>query len=77
LHGDNFTLLYVHNVRTSQETQDSTVCYGDSFTLLYVEDVRTSQETHLLTVTEIASLFAFTTDGSEETFAINEESPDH
>jgi hypothetical protein len=46
-YGDSFTLLYVDDVRTSQETRiwASTPYYGDSFTLLYVDDVRTSQET--------------------------------
>jgi hypothetical protein len=46
---DSFTFLYVENVRTSQETQASTVCYKDSFTFLYVEDVRTSHETQTST----------------------------
>jgi hypothetical protein len=34
--GDSFTVLYVDDVRTSQETHPraSTTCYGDSFTLL-------------------------------------------
>jgi hypothetical protein len=47
--GDSFTLLYVDDVRTSQEAHlwASTASYGDSFTLLYVDDVRTSQEAHL------------------------------
>jgi hypothetical protein len=49
-YGKNFTLLYVDDVRTSQETQASTVCYGENFTLLYVDDVRTSQETQASTV---------------------------
>jgi hypothetical protein len=40
-----FTLLYVDDVRTSQETHlwASAPCYGDSFTLLYLDNVRTSQ----------------------------------
>jgi hypothetical protein len=33
------TELYVDDVRTSQETLTSTVCYGDSFTVLYADDV--------------------------------------
>jgi hypothetical protein len=37
---------YVHDIRTSQETQTSIACYRKSFAFLYV-DVRTSQETHL------------------------------
>jgi hypothetical protein len=47
--GESFTLLYVDDVRTSQETNLWTItgCYGDSFTLTYADYVRTSQETHL------------------------------
>jgi hypothetical protein len=46
LYRDSFTVLYVDDVRTSQETLLAfTACYGDSFTLLYVYYVRTSQET--------------------------------
>jgi hypothetical protein len=63
--GINFTSLYVHDVRTSQDTHlwastacygdnftflyvdDVRACYGDNFTFLYVDDVRTSQDTHL------------------------------
>jgi hypothetical protein len=41
--------LYVDDVRTSQETWASMVCYGESFTFLYVDDVRTSQEAHAST----------------------------
>jgi hypothetical protein len=52
LHGllrDSFALLYVVDVRSSQETRlwASTAFYGDGVTILYVGDVRTSQETHL------------------------------
>jgi hypothetical protein len=41
-YGDSFTILYVDEVRTSQETHvwASTTCYGDSFTVLYVDEVR-------------------------------------
>jgi hypothetical protein len=41
---DNFNVLYVYDVRTSQETHlwASMPCYGDSFTSLYVDYVRTS-----------------------------------
>jgi hypothetical protein len=49
-YGDSFTLLYVDDVRTSQEACITTVCYGDSFTLLYVYGVRTSQEAWTTTV---------------------------
>jgi hypothetical protein len=35
-------LLYLDDVRTSQETQAPTVCYGNSFTVLYARDVRAS-----------------------------------
>jgi hypothetical protein len=47
-YGDSLTLLYVDDVRASQETQvrPSTACYWDSCTLLYVDDVRTTQETY-------------------------------
>jgi hypothetical protein len=47
--GITLLFLYVHYVRTSQETyvQAFTACYGDSFTFLYVDDVRTSQETYV------------------------------
>jgi hypothetical protein len=50
-YGDSFTIVFVDDVRTSQETS----CYGDSFTSVYVDGVRTSQETQ--PVTEIALLF--------------------
>jgi hypothetical protein len=33
--GDIFTVLYLDDVRTSQETHVSTVCYGDSFTFYF------------------------------------------
>jgi hypothetical protein len=51
LHGllwDSLSLLYVGDVRTSQETAlwTSTTSYVDSFTFLYVDDVRTPKETH-------------------------------
>jgi hypothetical protein len=48
-YGDSFTLLYVDDVRTSQETHlwASVARYEDSFTIVYVDDARTSQETHL------------------------------
>jgi hypothetical protein len=46
-YGDSFTILYVVDVRTSQQTHASTVSYGDNFTFLYVDDVRTPQETHV------------------------------
>jgi hypothetical protein len=44
---DSSTLLYVDDVRTSQESylSASTAYYRKSFALLYVDDVRTSQET--------------------------------
>jgi hypothetical protein len=41
----NFAVLYVEDVRTSPETQDSTACYGSNFTFLHIHNVRTSQET--------------------------------
>jgi hypothetical protein len=52
-YGNSFTVLYVDDVHTSQETclWASTAFYGDSFDFLYVDDVRTSQETHLWTST--------------------------
>jgi hypothetical protein len=36
-YGDSFTLLYVYDFRTSQETYQwaYTACYGDSFTFLF------------------------------------------
>jgi hypothetical protein len=42
-------LLYVHNVRSSQETRlwTSTACYGGSFRVLCVDDVHTSQRIQL------------------------------
>jgi hypothetical protein len=48
-YGDNFTILYVNNGRTAQETHlwALTACYRDRFTFLYVDDARTAQETHL------------------------------
>jgi hypothetical protein len=41
---DSFTILYVDDVRTSQEThiRAFTVCYGDSFTTSRVDDIHTS-----------------------------------
>jgi hypothetical protein len=52
-YGDSFTILYVDDVRTSQETHlwSSTCYYRDSFNLLYVDDVSTSQETHVRSTT--------------------------
>jgi hypothetical protein len=51
-YGDSFTLLYVDDIRTSQETpMGFRVCYGDSFTLLYIDDIRTSQDTHIWATT--------------------------
>jgi hypothetical protein len=48
-YGDSFTLIYVGDIRTSQETHlwVRTACYGDSFTLIYVGNIHASQETHL------------------------------
>jgi hypothetical protein len=42
-------LLYIDDVRTSQETYlwASTDGYGNSFMLLYIDDVRISQEAYL------------------------------
>jgi hypothetical protein len=39
---DCFTLLFVDNIRASQEAhvRASTASYGDSFTFLYVDNVR-------------------------------------
>jgi hypothetical protein len=47
--GDSYTVLYVDDVRTLQETHiwASTACYGNNFTSSYVDDVCTSQETQL------------------------------
>jgi hypothetical protein len=46
-YGDSFTFLYVHDVRTSQETSlwASTAYDGDRSTFQYVDDIRASQET--------------------------------
>jgi hypothetical protein len=43
-------LLYVDDVRTSQETHilASKASYGDSFTFLHVNDVRIWKETHTI-----------------------------
>jgi hypothetical protein len=38
-YGNSFTPLYVDDVRTSQEVQDSTSCYWDSFAFLCVTSV--------------------------------------
>jgi hypothetical protein len=38
---DSFTLLYVDDVRTSQETQDFTACYWDSFTYFHFTQKKT------------------------------------
>jgi hypothetical protein len=48
-YGDNFTFVYVDDVRTSEEThlRASTACYWYNFTFLDVDDVCTSQETQL------------------------------
>jgi hypothetical protein len=48
-YGDNFTFLYVDDVRTSQEAHlwSSMTRYGNSFISLYVDNIRSSQETPL------------------------------
>jgi hypothetical protein len=45
-YGDKFTLLYMGDIRTSQEIYiwTSTASYGERFTLLNVEYVHTAQE---------------------------------
>jgi hypothetical protein len=60
-YGDIFAILYVDDIRTSQEAHlwDFTVCYGDRFTLLYVDDVRTSQEAHLWAFTLLCEYIYF------------------
>jgi hypothetical protein len=51
--GDSLTFLYVHDIRTSQETHllITKNCYGDSFTFVYVHGVRRSKEIYLWTTT--------------------------
>jgi hypothetical protein len=44
------SVLYVGDVRTSQEAQTSTAFYRDSFTVLYVNDVGTLQGIHYRTL---------------------------
>jgi hypothetical protein len=51
--------LYIHDVRTSQETQASMTCCGDRFTFVYVDDVRNSQETQACTARYGDNLFYF------------------
>jgi hypothetical protein len=50
-------LLYVDDVRTSQQAQTSTACYGDGFTCSYVDDVRTSQEAQTFTASYGGQLY--------------------
>jgi hypothetical protein len=48
-YGDNYTFLYVDDIRTSPKTQASTAFYEDTFTFLYVDDICTSLKTHAFT----------------------------
>jgi hypothetical protein len=50
--------FFCSDVRTSQETYASIVCYGDSFIFLNVDDVRTSEGTYIST-TGYGDRFAF------------------
>jgi hypothetical protein len=67
--GTAFLLFYV-DVRTSQETHASTVCYRDGFTSFYVDSI-TSHETHASTVRYRDSFTSFYVDvrTSQETHA--------
>jgi hypothetical protein len=50
-YGDSFNLLYLDDVRTSQDTQVRAyiACYGDTFTFLCVVSIQNKEKTNQLT----------------------------